>query len=229
VVLPWRSLNYVPEDSSDSWDLSREDFLHEGARHSKRRSIQWDPKGEAVSTSRYLAEYPQVSQLGADARWYAVHTRSRHEKVVAAQLRQQGVSTFLPMVTQIQRWSDRRKLVEFPLFSGYVFVHAADSPQIRRIVLFSRGVAGFVATRGEPLAIPDDQIDNVKEFLAKNICCIAYPYLKVGQRVRIRGGSLEGLEGILVSHNGDRKLVISVNTIERSFSISIDGYDVEVL
>ena len=204
-------------------------FSTRGARHSERRSIQWDPKGEAVSTVRYLAEYPQVSQLGADTRWYAVHTRSRHEKVVAAQLREQGVSTFLPMVTQIQRWSDRRKLVEFPLFSGYVFVHAAASPQIRRIVLFSRGVAGFVAMRGQPLSIPDDQIDNVKEVLAKDIRCTAYPFLKVGQRVRIRGGSLEGLEGILVSHNGDRKLVISVNTIERSFSISIDGYDVEVL
>ena len=102
-------------------------------------------------------------------------------------------------------------------------------PQIRRIVLFSRGVAGFVAMQGEPLPIPDEQIDNVKELLAKNIRCAAHPFLKVGQRVRIRGGSLEGLEGILVSHNGDRKLVISVNTIERSFSIGIDGYDVEVL
>ena len=83
--------------------------------------------------------------------------------------------------------------------------------------------------RGEPLPIPDEQIDNVKELLAKNIRCAVYPFLKVGQRVRIRGGSLEGLEGILVAHNGNRKLVISVNTIKRSFSIRIDGYDVDVL
>jgi transcription termination/antitermination protein NusG len=166
---------------------------------------------------------------GANVCWYAVQTRSRHERVVAAQLREQGVNTFLPMITQIQRWSDRRKLVEFPLFSGYVFVHTAVSPQIRRIVLFARGVARFVAMRGEPLPVPDEQIDNVKDLLAKNISCEAHPFLRVGQRVRIRGGSLEGLEGILVAHNGDRKLVISVNTIERSFCIQIDGYDVEVL
>ena len=83
--------------------------------------------------------------------------------------------------------------------------------------------------RGEPLSIPDEQIDNVRELLAKNIRCAAHPFLKVGQRVRIRGGSLEGLEGILVCHNGDRKLVISVNTIERSISIRIEGYDLEVL
>jgi transcription termination/antitermination protein NusG len=180
-------------------------------------------------TAGHFTEHPLMPLSGADACWYAVQTRSRHERVVAAQLREQGVSTFLPMVIRIQRWSERRKLVEFPLFSGYVFVHAAVFPQIRRIVLFSRGVAGFVAMRGEPLSIPDDQIDNIKELLAKNMRCSARPFLKVGQRVRIRGGSLEGLEGILVSHNGDRKLVISVNTIERSFSIGIEGYDVEVL
>ena len=182
-----------------------------------------------MSTAGHFTEHPQLPLSGSDAHWYAVQTRSRHERVVAAQLREQGVSTFLPMITQIRRWSDRRKLVEFPLFSGYVFVHAAVSPQIRRIVLFSRGVAGFVAMRGEPVSIPVEEIDNVKELLAKNIRCTAYPFLKVGQRVRIRGGSLEGLEGILVSHNGHRKLVISVNTIERSFSIRIDGYDVDVL
>jgi len=182
-----------------------------------------------MSTAGHFIEPPQLPLSGADVFWYAVQTRSRHERVVAAQLREQGVSTFLPMITQIRRWSDRRKLVEFPLFSGYVFVHAAVSPQIRTIVLFSRGVAGFVAMRGEPLPIPDEQIDNVKELFAKNIRCAAHPYLKVGQRVRIRGGSLEGLEGILVAHNGDRKLVISVGTIERSFSIRIEGYDVDVI
>src|SRR5437667_12202695 len=126
-------------------------------------------------------EYPQISQSGVDARWYAVQTRSRHERIVTAQLREHGVSTFLPMITRIQRWSDRRKLVEFPLFSGYVFVHAAVSPQIRRIVLFSRGVAGFVAMQGEPLPIPDEQIDNVKELLAKHIRCATPPFVKVDQ------------------------------------------------
>jgi len=182
-----------------------------------------------MSTAGHFTEHPQMPLPGSDARWYAVQTRSRHERVVAAQLRERDVSTFLPMITQIRRWSDRRKLVEFPLFSGYVFVHAAVSPQIRRIVLFSRGVAGFVAMQGEPLPIPDEQIDNVRKILTKNIACASHPFLKVGQRVRIRGGSLEGLEGILVAHNGDRKLVISVHAVERAFSIRLEGYAVEVL
>jgi transcriptional antiterminator NusG len=198
-------------------------------RRSQLKWFNWDPKGEAMSTIGNFTEHPQTSIAGTAVSWYAVQTRSRHERVVAAQLREQGVSTFLPMITQIQRWSDRRKLVELPLFSGYLFVHATVSPQIRRIVLFARGVAGFLAMGGEPVPIPDEQIDNVKELLAKRPLCAAHPFLKVGQRVRIRGGSLEGLEGILVAHNGDQKLVISVDAIERSFSIRIDGYDVEVL
>jgi transcription termination/antitermination protein NusG len=139
------------------------------------------------------------------------------------------VNTFLPMITRMQRWSDRPKIVEFPLFSGYVFVCAVISPQVRRTVLFTRGVAGFVGMGGEPLYIPDDQIDTVRQLLAKKVSCGAHPFLKVGQRVRIRSGSLEGLEGILVGHNGTRKLVVSVDTIQRSFSIHLEGYEVQFL
>ena len=108
-------------------------------------------------------------------------------------------------------------------------MHVAVSPEIRRTVLFVRGVAGFVAMRGEPLPIPDTQIDTVREIIAKNVRCSVHPFLGAGQRVRIRGGSLDGVEGILVDHNQDRKLVVSVDAIERSLSIHFDGYDVEVL
>ena len=187
-----------------------------------------------MSTAGHYIQYPkmplQMSIPVVEVHWYAVQTRSRHERVVAAQLREQGVNDiFLPLITKVQRWSDRRKLVEFPLFSGYLFVHAAVSPLIRKAVLFTRGVAGFISMRGEPLPIPDEQIDNIRELLAKNIRCASHPFLKVGQRVRIRGGSLEGIEGILVGNNGDRKLVVSVDAIERAFSIHLDGYDVEII
>lgn len=186
-----------------------------------------------MSTLGHYTEDPQtplqISPLVAEMRWYAVRTCSRHERVVAAQLKEQGVSTFLPLVTRIQRWSDRRKRVEFPLFGGYLFVHAVICAQIRRTVLFTRGVAGFVSMRGEPVPVPDEEIDTVRKLLAKDVGCAAHPFLRIGDRVRVRGGSLDGLEGILVAHNGDSKLVISVAAIERSFSIRLEGYDVEVL
>ena len=173
-------------------------------------------------------EYSPRMSIPEQARWYAVQTHSRHERLVSAHLRDHGLTTFLPLITRIQRWSDRRKVVEFPLFSGYIFVHGLRSPQLRRTVLFTRGVAGFVSMQGEPLPIPDEQIDSVRGILANNVHCAAHPFLKVGQRVRIRGGSLEGLVGILVGRNGETKLVISVDAIQRSFSIQLEGYDVQV-
>jgi transcription termination/antitermination protein NusG len=183
-----------------------------------------------VSTVSHFTEYQLVAPLpAATAHWYAVRTRSRHERVVIAQLREQGVSTFLPVITRLQRWSDRRKLVEFPLFPGYVFIHSAISSKIRSVVLFARGVAGFVAMRGEPIPIPDEQIRGVQELLAKNVSCAAYPFLKVGQRVRIRGGSLDGIEGILVARNGNHTLVISVEPIQRSLAVCVDGYHFQVV
>jgi transcription antitermination factor NusG len=121
-----------------------------------------------------------VSGICRSYRRTSAGTPFRHvlvtRRVVAAQLREQGVSTFLLMVTRTRRWTDRQKLVEFPLFSGYLFVHVAVSPEIRRIVLFVRGVAGFVAMRGEPLPIPDTQIDTVRGILAKNVRCSAPPF-----------------------------------------------------
>lgn len=169
---------------------------------------------------------PIPSKIGS---WYAVKTMSRHERFVAHELESQGVTSFLPSVTEIHRWSDRRKKIERPLFPGYLFVHGSMSPQIRRAVLFARGVAGFITMRGEPIPIPDEQIENVQRLLANDIPCMVHPFLKIGQRVRIRGGSLDGVEGILTGFNGDKGLVVSIDSIQRSLAVRIEGYDVEVV
>jgi transcription termination/antitermination protein NusG len=166
-------------------------------------------------------------ELGDAGSWYALATMSRHERLVALQLRSQGITTFLPIVVEIHRWSDRRKKVELPLFPGYVFLRASLSPQLRRSVTFARGTAGFITMQGEPIAIPDEQIESVQKLLSKNVQCLTYPYLKTGQRVRIRGGSLDGIEGILVRFNGETGLVVSIDGISRSFAMRIQGYDVE--
>jgi transcription antitermination factor NusG len=88
------------------------------------------------------------------------------------------------------------------------------------------GVVSFVGVHGRAIPIPESQIDAVRAVAGGNVLFAHHEYLKVGQRVRVRGGSLEGLEGILVSQNGTRNLVISVEPIQRSLSIEIDGYDV---
>jgi len=159
--------------------------------------------------------------------WYAVQTRSRHEKMVVRQLESQGFSTFLPVTTQMRQWSDRRKLVELPLFPGYTFLRMVYQPEQRLRVLTTEGVVAFVGVHGQGMPIPDRQIEHIQNLIAAKVPLESHPFLKVGQRVRIRSGSLNGTEGILVGQESDRMLVISVELIQRSVSIRLQGYEVE--
>jgi transcription antitermination factor NusG len=160
-------------------------------------------------------------------RWYAVHTRARHEKMVAERLQELGFTTFLPLVKETRRWSDRKKVVEFPLFGCYVFVRfAASNPQRLRLCQ-TDGVLRIVGVKGQGIAIPDEQVDAVRAVLSGSLAWSNHPFLKIGQRVRICGGALEGVEGVLTSRNGDKTLIISVDAIQRSIAVSVEGYRVE--
>ena len=82
---------------------------------------------------------------------------------------------------------------------------------------------------GAPVSIPNEQIENIQKLLANDIPCIHHPFLKVGQRVRVRGGSLNGIQGILVGYNGQKGLVVSIEGIQRSLAVRIEGYAVEAV
>jgi transcription antitermination factor NusG len=168
-----------------------------------------------------------TEQGTATMNWYAVQTRSRHEKMVVRQLERQGFSTFLPLTSQLRQWSDRRKLVDLPLFPGYAFLRMVYQPEQRLRVLGTEGIVSFVGIHGQGMPIPDRQIEHIQTLLANKVPLESYPFLKVGQRVRIRSGSLNGTEGILVGQASDRMLVISVELIQRSVSIRLQGYEVE--
>jgi len=188
-----------------------------------------DSEGEALSTSNQVLQFPYAALApeSNQEHWYALQTRARHERIVAERLQTRGVSTFLPTVTEVHRWSDRKKKVEVPLFSCYLFARLAPTKVDRLRVLCVEGVFNFVGQRGEGLPIPDAQIDAVRALVESQLPCSSHPFLKIGQRVRIRSGSLDGLEGILVSRNGDSTLVISVDAIQRSLSVRVDGYHIE--
>jgi transcription antitermination factor NusG len=94
-------------------------------------------------------------------------------------------------------------------------------------VLCVDGVFSFVGTRGEGIPIPDAQIEAVRALVDGQLPWSNHPFLKVGQRVRIRSGALAGVEGILVSRSGESSLVISVDAIQRSMAVRVEGYDVE--
>jgi len=165
--------------------------------------------------------------LPKPSHWYALHTRARHEKKVDTNLQRAGVTTFLPLVKETRRWSDRRKTVELPLFPCYVFVNLALTPERRLAVLRTPGVLAFVGSNGEPAAISEQEITQVHTVLAQNVPFGHAPFLKAGQRIRIRGGALDGMEGILSSQKGQAMLIISVEPIQRSIAVSISGYDFE--
>jgi transcription antitermination factor NusG len=158
--------------------------------------------------------------------WYAIRTRSRHEKMVAEQLEKQNIESFLPLVKRTHKWSDRKKEVELPLFSGYSFARLVLYSPDRVRVLKTHGVAGFVGVRGMGIPVPEGQIESLRTLLANQIPMKDHPFLQIGQRVRIRGGALDGIEGILAAQD-DRNLVISVEPIHRSLSVCIDGYRFE--
>ena len=160
-------------------------------------------------------------------RWYALHTRARHEKAIERRLRDQGMETFVPTTIEMHRWSDRKKKVEMPLFSCYVFIRCELSEQDRTCIYRIDSVHGFVGTRGASLPIPDEQIESIQKVLTQTAPWRSYPFLKVGQRVRVRGGAMDGVEGVFLSENGDHSLIISVDAIQRSMAVRIDGYDVE--
>jgi len=167
------------------------------------------------------------SVAGFDFQWYAIHTRARHEKSIATRLESQRFTTFLPLVSEVHRWSDRRKVVELPLFSCYVFVRLHANVEERLRILRLDGVISFVGVGWEGTPIPEAQIDTVRSLLAQQLPCCVHPFVKIGQRVRIRGGALDGVEGTLLSRNGDRTLVVSIDAIQRSLAVRIDGYDFE--
>ena len=159
--------------------------------------------------------------------WYAIHTRSRHEKRIASELEQKGITTFLPLLSETRKWSDRRMKIDLPLFSCYVFVNIPKSHEIRFSVLRTPGVLTFVGGNNFIASIPDQEIQQIQTILEKKVPFAAHPFLAVGQRVRIRGGALDGVTGILSRFKGKDELVVSVQTIQRSLSVTVEGYAVE--
>jgi transcription termination/antitermination protein NusG len=162
-----------------------------------------------------------------DRSWFAIETRPRHEKRVAAGLKEKGIDAFLPLISAMHKWSDRRRMVQLPLFPGYVFVRIANGLNIRVSVLRTSGVQKFVGALKVGTPIPECQIAAIRTIVEQKIPFTLHPFLSIGRRVRLRGGSLDGIEGILLAKNGDQSLLVSVELIQRSVAMRVAGYQVD--
>lgn len=162
-------------------------------------------------------------------RWYAVHTRSNFEKRVASELCAKRLECFLPAVEELHQWKDRRKLVELPLFPGYVFVHMANSDETRLKVLKTNGTVRVLGYGTEIEAVPDQDIGAIRRLLASKAPLLAQPFLREGARVRIVRGPLRDVEGLLLKVKNQARLVVSINLLSRSVSTEIDIRDAEAI
>lgn len=152
--------------------------------------------------------------------WFALRIRSRFEKATASILRIKGFEEFSPMYRSRRNWSDRVKEVDLPLFPGYLFCRL--NPQDRFPILSTPGVVSIVGIGKTPQPVEDHEMEQIQAILASGIPAQPWPFLAVGQRVRISEGSLAGLEGLLVNIKNSFRLVVSVTLLQRSVAVEID-------
>jgi transcription antitermination factor NusG len=177
----------------------------------------------AIATLLHQASGTNLST----ARWHAVYTSSRHEKVVAGQLEERGIESFLPLYRTLRRWRDRRKMVELALFPSYVFVRIGVHERLR--VLQVPGVVKLVSFNGEPAVLPEPEINALRNGLENQLYAEPYPYLRVGKKVRVVRGPMAGAEGILSRKKDRQRVVISVDVLMRSIAVEVEGADLEAI
>lgn len=158
-------------------------------------------------------------------RWYALYTKSRHEKLVQQELAKKGIEAFLPLRKIVRQWSDRKKTIEEPLFKSYIFVRAPFSE--RFTILNTVGVVQYVRQGADPAEVPEKELLTIRRFVEENIEIDPFPYLKTGERVYVRSGPFRGAEGFVIRKDSHCRLVISLDSLMQSVSVQIDQACVE--
>jgi transcription termination/antitermination protein NusG len=165
-----------------------------------------------------------VSESTSPPRWYALRTKSRHEKLVRDRLEKQGIEPLLPTVKRLSQWKDRKKEIEVPLFSGYCFVRFGSQQKLP--VLKTIGVVEVVGggKRAEP--IPDEEIAALQTLMTSVLPYDSHPYLHEGMMVEVIRGPLQGVRGMLLRKDKRHRLVLGVRLIQQAAAVEIDTRDV---
>ncbi|MGD0906502.1 MAG: UpxY family transcription antiterminator [Candidatus Acidiferrales bacterium] len=160
------------------------------------------------------------SDLNQPNNWYALQVRTRWEEPAAAQLRGKGFQTLLPTYTTKRRWSDRYKIVQAPLFPGYVF--CSFDVHNRLPVLITPGVISVVGRGKTPVPVDEAEMTAIRSMVRSGVQAQPWPYLEIGERVRIKDDVFDGMEGILINFKGKERVVISLTLLRRSVALEID-------
>jgi transcription antitermination factor NusG len=159
-----------------------------------------------------------------DRRWICLQVRSGCEFKSAIGLKERGYESFVPVFEQKRQWSDRTKIVQVPLFTGYVFLRFNSSNNHRVVAV--PGVIRFVGTAGMPTPIEDSEIEALQLTARAGLVCGPCAFFQVGQEVEVRLGPLASLRGRIVRFKNKQRLILSVNLIQKSVFVEIGGYEV---
>jgi transcription antitermination factor NusG len=164
---------------------------------------------------------------GESLNWFALQVRTRWEASTSVLLDGKGYRTFLPTYKTKKRWSGKQKEVNAPFFPGYVFCQF--DAQKRLPVLVTPGVLAVVGSGRIPTPIAESEISAIQHVVASGLQAEPWPYLEVGQRIRIESDALNGVEGILTQFKGHHRIVVSVSLLRRSVALEIDRSSVRPL
>lgn len=162
-------------------------------------------------------------------RWYALYVQPRKEKVVEKELHSRGYEVYLPIRTELRQWKDRKKIVEMPLFTSYIFTHIAarDMWDIVQVP----GCIKFIWFSGKPCPIPDNQIDSIKMLLEKNVDIEFENNIRPskGDRVRIKDGPFAGLVGIIKNGGAKNNFAVRIDSLGIDLTITLDKTNIELV
>ena len=169
-----------------------------------------------------------MTDVKDNKKWFAIYVKSRSEKKVLKLLEDIGIESFLPLITRVKQWSDRKKKVEEPLFRSYLFVNIPLSDYYT--VLNVNGVVKFITFEKKPVPVPDNQIIAIKEYLNDTeLHSIDYEDFKEGELVRIKSGQMKDLIGRFIKINGKHRVIIDIEAVGQSIPINIARSNVEAV
>lgn len=156
----------------------------------------------------------------ASLQWFAIRTATGREKFVSTQLRSKGFEDFLPIYRTRRKWSDRIKELDLPLFPGYLFCRFDFSNRLP--ILVTPGVKLIVGFGKAPTPVPPEEVESLRRVVSSGAAASPWPYLSIGQRVRVTQGALDGVEGILLQVKNPCRIVLSVELLRRSVAVELD-------
>lgn len=188
-------------------------------------SISRDGRMHYAAAVVPLQSSRSLSFRGTPRNWFALYTRTHHEKRVVEHLTQRGIENYLPLYKTVHTWTHYRKVsLDLPLFPNYLFVHIAPQERVR--ALEAPGALSFVGCANTPAPLPESEIESLRSALQQRKF-EPHVYLTAGTRARIVAGPLAGMEGIVVRTKSSLRVVLTVDLIMQSVAVEVDACELE--